>query len=169
MLQNGDILSEESALREMIASDAYIRVKQIIIAADNGNTPEENRKLAESICQKLQNGADFDAMIDQYGEDLFMFNNDDGYYICRGNRYEAFEEAAFSLQVGEFSDVVETDAGFSILMRYEKEADYLSSHFDDLCQEYFDAAYNALLQAHLETLTAAPLPALQNYTIFSMK
>jgi len=65
MLQNGDILSEESALREMIASDAYIRVKQILIAADNGNTPEENRKLAESIRQKLQNGADFDAMIDQ--------------------------------------------------------------------------------------------------------
>ncbi|MBR5446706.1 MAG: peptidylprolyl isomerase [Clostridia bacterium] len=169
MLNNGDILSEEEALRDMINSDAFIRVKQILIGADNGNTAEENRAKAEKILAELKQGADFDTLIHQYGEDLYMFNNDDGYYIIRGNRYEAFEEAAFSLQIGQFSDVVETPAGFSILMRYEKEQSYLDAHFDDLCQEYFDAAYNALLQEHLTTITAEALPVLENYTIFTME
>lgn len=169
MLNNGDILAEEDALRAKIESDEFIRVKQILIAADNGNTPEDNRALAEKAYAELKKGADFDAMIDKYGEDLYMFNNPDGYYIIRGNRWEAFEDAAFSLDVGEFSEVVETEAGFSILMRYEKESSYMNTHFDALCQEYFDAAYNALLQEHLATITVSPLPALENYTIFTME
>jgi len=169
MLNAGDILSDENTLRAKIQSDEFIRVKQILIGADNGKTPEENRALAEKIHAELKKGADFDALIAQYGEDLYMFNNDDGYYIIRGNRYEAFEEAAFSLQIGEFSDVVETPAGFSILKRYEKDPSYLDTHFDDLCQEYFDSAYNALLQEHLTTITAEALPELEKYTIFTME
>ncbi len=169
MLNQGDILSEETALSDMIHSDTFIRVKQILIAADNGNTSEENKAKADSILRDLQGGADFEVLLKEYSEDLYMFNNDDGYYICAGNRYAAFEEAAFSLDVGEYSSVVETEAGYSILMRYEKEETYLTSHFDDLCQEYFDAAYNALLQAHMETLTVEKLPALEEYTIFTME
>ncbi|MBR4961088.1 MAG: peptidylprolyl isomerase [Clostridia bacterium] len=169
MLNAGDILSNEDALRAKIQSDEFIRIKQILIGSDNGKTPEENRALAEKIHAELKKGADFDALIDQYGEDLYMFNNDDGYYIIRGNRYEAFEEAAFSLQIGEFSDVVETPAGFSILKRYEKDSSYLDAHFDALCQEYFDSAYNALLQEHLTTITAEALPELDKYTIFTME
>ena len=169
MLNSGDILSDEEELRKLIESDAFIRIKQILIASDNGNSADENRALAEDIHDRLEKGGDFDALLKEYGEDLYMFNNDDGYYIIRGNRYEAFEDAAFALDVGEFSDVVETEAGFSILMRFEKEDAYLNARFDDLCQEYFDSAYNALLQEHLTGITAEPLPALENYTIFTME
>lgn len=169
MLNRGDILSDEAALRELIESDQFIRVKQILIAADNGNSPEENRQKARSIHDKLESGTDFEALLEEYGEDLYMFNNDDGYYIIRGNRHESFEDAAFALRVGEYSDVVETPAGFSILMRYEKEDSYINKHFDALCQEYFDSAYNAILQEHRTTLTTEELPALENYTIFTME
>ncbi len=169
MLNQGDIISDEETLSDMIHSDDFIRVKQILIAADNGNTPEENKTKAKSILQELQGGGDFEDLLVAYSEDLYMFNNNDGYYICEGNRYAAFEEAAFSLDIGEYSGVVETEAGYSILMRYEKEEAYLTAHFDELCQEYFDAAYNALLQAHMETLTVEELPALEEHTIFTME
>ncbi len=169
MLNQGDITSDEAALEKMIRSDDFIRVKQILISADNGNTPEENKATAESILAQLKAGGDFEALLAEHSQDLFMFNNHDGYYICAGNRYAAFEEAAFSLEVGEYSGVVETEAGYSILMRYEKEDAYLTAHFDELCQEYFDSAYNALLQAHMETLTVEELPALDEHTIFTME
>jgi len=169
MLNSGDILSDEEALRELIESDSFIRIKQILIASDNGNSAEDNLAKAEEILAKLKSGADFEALLEQYGEDLYMFNNDDGYYIIRGNRYEAFEDAAFALEIGEYSDIVETEAGHSILMRYEKDTKYLNSHFDELCQEYFDSAYNALLQEHLTTITAEALPELEKYTIFTME
>ncbi len=169
MLNQGDIISDEDALRDMIHSDTFIRVKQILIASDNGNTPEENKKKADGILTQLKNGADFETLLAENGEDLFMFNNPDGYYICQGNRYTDFEEAAFALDIGEYSDVVETEAGYSILLRLEKEETYLDTYFDDLCQEYFDAAYNALLEAHLATITVTPLPALDEISIFTME
>ncbi len=169
MLNKGEIISDEDALEDMIHSDNFIRVKQILIAADNGETDADNRAKAQSILAKLDSGADFEKLLNEHGEDLYMFNNPDGYYICAGNRYAAFEEAAFALDIGEYSDVVQTEAGYSILMRYEKEERYLTVHFDDLCQEYFDSAYNALVQAHLETLNAVTLPALDDTTIFTME
>ncbi len=169
MLNQGDIISDEAALDKMIRSDDFIRVKQILISADNGNTPAENKATAEAILAQLQGGGDFEALLQEHSQDLYMFNNDDGYYICEGNRYAAFEEAAFALDVGETSGVVETEAGYSILKRYEKEEAYLTAHFDELCQEYFDSAYNALLQAHMETLTVEELPALEEHTIFTME
>lgn len=169
MLNNGDIVSDEDTLDDMIHSDKFIRVKQILISADNGNTPEENQATAEELYQDLQNGADFDALVAEFSQDLYQWGNDDGYYITSGVRYEAFEEAAFALEVGEYSGVIETDAGYSILKRYEKEESYLKNHFDDLCQEYFDSAYNALLQEHVKTITVEELPALDGYTIFTME
>lgn len=169
MLNRGDILSDEDTLDDMLHSDRFIRVKQILISADNGNTAEENKAAAEALYQELENGADFDALLAEYSQDLYQWGNADGYYITSGVRYEAFEEAAFALDIGEYSKVIETEAGYSILKRYEKEEKYLKAHFDDLCQEYFDSAYNALLQSHVKTLTAEELPALADYTIFTME
>ncbi len=168
MLNRGDIVSDEETLDDMIHSDQFIRVKQILISADNGNTAEENKAAAEALYGELENGADFDALLAEYSQDLYQWGNDDGYYITSGVRYEAFEEAAFALDIGEYSEVIETEAGYSILKRYEKDEKYLQSHFDDLCQEYFDSAYNALLQSHVKTLTAEPLPTLADHTIFTM-
>lgn len=169
MLNRGDIISDEDTLNDMIHSDRFIRVKQILISVDNGNTAEENKATAEELYRQLENGADFDALVAEFSQDLYQWGNDDGYYITDGVRYEAFEEAAFSLEVGEYSGVIETEAGYSILKRYEKEEKYLTNHFDDLCQEYFDSAYNALLQEHVQTLTVEELPALEGYTIFTME
>lgn len=169
MLNRGDIISDEDTLNDMIHSDRFIRVKQILISVDNGNTAEENKATAEELYRQLEDGADFDALVAEFSQDLYQWGNDDGYYITDGVRYEAFEEAAFSLEVGEYSGVIETEAGYSILKRYEKEEKYLTNHFDDLCQEYFDSAYNALLQEHVQTLTVEELPALEGYTIFTME
>lgn len=169
MLNRGDIISDEDTLNDMIHSDRFIRVKQILISVDNGNTAEENKATAEELYRQLEDGADFDALVAEFSQDLYQWGNDDGYYITDGVRYEAFEEAAFSLEVGEYSGVIETEAGYSILKRYEKEEKYLTNHFDDLCQEYFDSAYNALLQEHVLTLTVEELPALEGYTIFTME
>jgi len=169
MLEAGDIETDEAVLAEMFRSDDFIRIRQILIAADNGNSAEENRAAAEAILDRLESGGDFEALLKEYGEDLFMFNNPDGYYMTRGNRHQAFEDAAFALEIGEYSDIVETEAGFSILLRCEKEEAYLEKHFDDLRQEYSNAAYNALLQAHMETLTAEALPALESYSIITMQ
>lgn len=159
----------EEMLQPIFASDEIIRVKQILISATNGNSVEENRARIEEIYQLVESGTDFDSLIDEYGQDLYLFNNDDGYYIAKGTRHPEFEEAAFSLAIGETSGIVQTDAGYSIIKRYEKDDTYLKNHYDDLRTEYYSALYNIRLETHAAGLTIERLPVLDKYSIFTME
>jgi len=169
MLGRGEISTDEDTLRTLFESDAFIRVKQILISADNGNSPEENREKAEELLAKAKSGEDFDELVQKYGQDLYMFNNNDGYYMMKGTYFKEFEDAAFSLEIGEISDVVESSAGFSIIRRYEKEDAYLEKNFDDLAQIYFDSVYNTKLEATLAGVKAEPTELYHEYNIFNME
>ena len=97
-----------------------------------------------------------------------MFNNKDGYYFCRGTRYTAFEDAAFALKVGGISEIIETPAGYSILLRCEKEKKYLDAHMTELCAAYRDAQFSLALEKRASEMTANRREALDKYTLLTM-
>lgn len=81
---------------------------------------EEARARAQEVLDKVRRGEDFAALARQYsdepgadrtGGDLNRFG--------RGVMVAPFEQAAFSLRVGEISDIVETPFGFHIIKRTE--------------------------------------------------
>jgi len=167
MMMNGEVPSTELELREIIGGDDVIRVKQILIN-DPMLTEEENRAQAQEAYNCAAAGEDFDMLVNKYGDDWQMFNNTDGYYISRGSYTQAFEDAAFALEIGEISDLIETDAGFSIILRLEKEEEYIDKHFSTLVDEYLKGLYNIALEKHEETLTVEKTDKLKDYTIFNM-
>ena len=169
MSLDGVLPTDKNELYEILKGDALIRVKQILVPFDNGKTREENLLLAEELYRMVGDGADFDEMVQTYGGDLFMFNNPDGYYMTAGNYHEAFEEAAFALSVGEVSGIVETDAGFSIIKRYEKDPAYLSSHLDELSDAYIEGQYRLALEECAAGLEISPTEKLADYTIFNLE
>ncbi len=159
MISMGDIETDEEKLREIIESDEFIRVKQILVTSGstattedgvyivNGetHTEEEAKELAAEAQKKAAGGEDFDALVAEYGQSFYMFGNTDGYYICRGMWDSVNENAAFALNVGEVSEVIESDVGYSVFKRYEKSGDYIDSHFDEICTNWYNACYvNAL-------------------------
>lgn len=168
MIEKGDIASSDEDLHAIVRRDEFIRVKQILLSEENGNTDEENYALAEKLLSKIKSGESFEELVQKYGKDLYMFNNPNGYYICRGNRYKEFEDAAFELEIGEISGIIKTEAGYSIIKRYEKDEEYLSDNFDKLCEEYTMGKYNTLLEAHMATLSATPTEEMKNYSIFNL-
>lgn len=168
MVQKGEIPVDDETLAAVINSDEFIRIKQILIPSDNGKTEEENYKTAEDVYAKVLAGEDFDALIKEYGGDLYMFNNPDGYYMCRGSYHQTFEDTAFSLEIGETSEIIETDAGYSILKRYEKESAYIEKNFDDLAQNYIDSQYNLALEERETALTVVDTDKLADYSIFNL-
>lgn len=168
MTELGEIPSDEAELLSIINSDEFIRVKQILIPNDNGKTSEENHETAQEAYNRAMAGESFETLINEYGGDLFMFNNPDGYYIAKGSYHRNFEEAAFSLDIGEISGIVETDAGYSIIKRYEKESDYINKHFDDLAEGYIDGKYNLALEAREAELTVEATDKLADYSIFNL-
>lgn len=80
-------------------------------------TKEEAQSQIGDIAQKLEGGADFaelarshsDCGSAQAGGDLGGFG--------RGQMVKGFEDAAFALQVGDTSAVIETPFGFHIIRR----------------------------------------------------
>jgi peptidyl-prolyl cis-trans isomerase SurA len=68
------------------------------------------------IKRRLDNGEDFAAVAKQFSEDPSAENGGDLSFITKGTLSELrFEEIAFSLNVGQISDVFETRLGFHIV------------------------------------------------------
>ena len=47
-------------------------------------------------------------LVKKYGESLYMINNTDGYYVCRGMWEKENEDAVFALDEGEISEVIKS-------------------------------------------------------------
>ena len=111
---------------KILNGSRYARTRHIAVFRDNGKSDGENRALMESLKAQLDAGADFDALVSQYGEDNAQTS--DGYYFMRGEMQEAYEDAAFALKEGEISEVVEAEDGFYLIMRLEKQTEYVMMH-----------------------------------------
>ena len=174
MIERGEILADAESLQKVFDSDEFIRVKQILVSNEyitaNGGSSSDEELLAraEELLGKVNAGGDFDELVQKHGQDLFMFNNDDGYYFARGHLDKAFEDAAFGLDIGEVSGIVKTSAGYSILKRYEKDPAYIEKNFEVLGTEYIDGCYNLAVEAYARTLTVETTDELKNYSIFNL-
>ena len=75
-----------------------------------------NRKEAEQVKQKLQNGGDFTQLAKEYSIDLPMAREGGSMGIIeKGTALPEIEKVLFILNVGEISNIVETRFGFHIL------------------------------------------------------
>ncbi len=66
---------------------------------------------AQDALAKIRAGSDFDVVAADYNED-----SESSYSFARGVMPQAFEEAAFNLDNGEVSEIIETEYGYHILM-----------------------------------------------------
>lgn len=88
---------------------------------------QQQKQLAEEVLAKVKAGEDFEALLAQYGQDPGMTSNPDGYTIDKeGNSADSqgskmvteFTQGAFSVAVGETTDLVESSYGWHIIKRY---------------------------------------------------
>ena len=174
LIAAGKITADADSLQAVFDSDEFIRVKQLLVSNEYlttneyGGSDEELHARAEELLGMVKNGGDFDELVQKHGQDLFMFNNDNGYYFARGHLDKAFEDAAFALDIGEVSEIVKTSAGYSIIKRYEKDPAYIKENFETLGNEYIDGCYNLEVEAYAETLTVEATENLKNYSIFNL-
>jgi foldase protein PrsA len=91
----------------------------------------ETREEAEAVLAELQQGADFAALAKEKSLDSYSAaNGGDLDYFPRGVMNEAFETAAFSLQPGELSGVVESPNGFHIIKITDKKPEEIPPYED---------------------------------------
>ena len=82
----------------------------------------EAKKKAEEVLAKAKAGEDFSELAKEYSQDTVSAKNGgDLGFFKKGEMVKPFEEAAFSMKVGEISDLVESDFGYHIIKVTDKE------------------------------------------------
>lgn len=143
--------------------DAYERdktatVRHILFSTqqESDSARQETHELAKEILDKAQSGADFASLAEQYTEDPGS-KDTGGLYedFERGEMVPPFEEAAFSIPVGEVGDeLVETSFGFHIIKVIDRgqEEQPLEDVRTELENEIKQSKQNEVFQEHLEQL-----------------
>ena len=129
----------DASVDDRLAEEAYERMKEDVevshilvgLRARTAADKAEAKKKAESILSRIKAGEDFGALAEEYSEDGSKQNK--GYlgFIRGGRTVYPFEKAAFALQPGEVSDVVETQFGYHIIKVHSRRpnpGEFLFSH-----------------------------------------
>lgn len=82
----------------------------------------KDKETANEVKKKLDNGGDFAKLAKEYSTGPSKSKGGDLGYFGKGKMLPPFEKAAFSLEVGKISDVVQTKEGFHVIKVTDKKA-----------------------------------------------
>jgi peptidyl-prolyl cis-trans isomerase C len=99
------------------ASHILIKVEA---PADESQKKAAKQKI-EMVQQKLEAGGDFGELAKEYSEGPSNVKGGDLGFFGRGQMVKPFEDAAFALEPGETSDIVETQFGYHLITVTEKQ------------------------------------------------
>jgi peptidyl-prolyl cis-trans isomerase D len=107
---------------QVYSTPEQVRASHILFKTD-GKDEAAVKKQAEAVLARAKKGEDFPALAKKFSDD--ETNKDKGGdldYFGRGTMAKEFEDAAFSLQPGQVSDLVKTVFGFHIIKVVDKKA-----------------------------------------------
>jgi peptidyl-prolyl cis-trans isomerase D len=105
-------------LSRLYSRPAQVRASQILLNVAPTATPEEEgeaRTRGEDLLLRLRAGEDFADLAGRYSEHSSQTLGGDMGFFGAGSMRPEFEDAAFSMAVGDTSDLVRTDLGFHLI------------------------------------------------------
>jgi peptidyl-prolyl cis-trans isomerase C len=108
---------------ERFQQPEQVRASHILIRLAEGGSEEQKkaaRAKAEDVLAKVKAGGDFAALARQHSQDGSAQQGGDLNFFQRGQMVPPFEEAAFALQPGQVSGIVESPFGFHIIKVTER-------------------------------------------------
>jgi peptidyl-prolyl cis-trans isomerase C len=129
----------------------------IVPPGADANTKAAAKARAEEALKAAKAGTDFAALARRYSQDGSAQRGGDLGFVPRGQTAPAFEKAAFALQPGQISDVVESPFGFHIIKVIERRPGRVVS-FPEAAgqiQQYLEQQQrDTLAKAFVESLKA---------------
>jgi peptidyl-prolyl cis-trans isomerase D len=118
-----DIEAYYTSNAQQFQTPEQVRASHILLKTE-GKDEAAVRKQAEDVLKQAKApGADFAALAKKYSEDDgSKINGGDLDYFAKGRMVPEFEQAAFSMQPGQVSDLVKSQFGFHIIKVVDKKA-----------------------------------------------
>jgi peptidyl-prolyl cis-trans isomerase C len=102
-----------------------IHARHILIKVEEGAddaTKADAKERLETVRQKLEEGGNFEKLAEEFSEGPSKSRGGDLGFFGRGQMVPSFEEAAFALEPGEVSGIVETQFGYHLIELVEEKA-----------------------------------------------
>jgi peptidyl-prolyl cis-trans isomerase C len=109
---------------EKFKQPEQVKASHILIKVDpkaDESGKAEARKQIEMIQKKVKKGEDFEALAKEYSGCPSSTKGGDLGYFGRGQMVKPFEDAAFALEPGQVSNIVETRFGYHLIKVIEKK------------------------------------------------
>lgn len=125
----GDLSPDEltdyyASHQEAFRRQEQVQVRHILFKIPQGASKEAETEIqskAQAVLTALRNGGDFAAMAQEHSDDTATKEKGgDLGFFSRGQMVPAFEEAAFTLPVGQLSELIRTPFGYHILRVEDK-------------------------------------------------
>ena len=104
---------------DRFTEEKQVQARHILFSLADGVSDErkaDTRSTAQRILERARGGEDFAVLAEEYSQDTGTASNGgDLGLFGRGRMVKPFEEAAFDMEVGQVSDLVETTFGFHII------------------------------------------------------
>ncbi len=113
----------EARYRDNVAqytTPEQVRASHILFKTNEGQDEAAQRSKAEGVLARVKAGEDFAALAKQYSEDSSADQGGDLNFFGREAMVPEFSDAAFALQPGETSDLVQSQFGFHIIKTTER-------------------------------------------------
>ena len=141
-----------------------VRVSHILITSEPGGDPNEAKAKAKAktqdLLEQIRDGADLAELAKIHSVCPSAPNGGDLNFFPRGEATPAFDKVAFELEVGQISDVVETEYGFHIIkatdrkdpgvITFEQAREKIIEQLTDEKQSEFTDEYLKKLKAEAE-------------------
>ena len=170
----GLVASTEKEVKAYIMEN-FIHVYHIALYNDTPDEDTENFRTMTEARKLLANGSVtmYDMLhgskkVDEQTINLSAYNEDhsdlsgNGHYLTRGTWEKSYEDAAFGLKIGKFSEVVKVEKtsrsvpAYYVIQRVEMDEDYVDAHLSELQNEYYTSViYSDLLETR-EDLSFEP-------------
>ncbi|HEX2464610.1 MAG TPA: peptidylprolyl isomerase [Thermoanaerobaculia bacterium] len=120
---------------ERMRQPERVKVRHILIEVPRDATEEQRtlaRRRAEDVLAKAKAGGDFAALAREYSDDERTKQGGDLPWLSREEiKLVSFQQAAFSLDKGAVSDIIESQAGFHIIQGVDRQASRVAE-FDEV-------------------------------------
>jgi len=155
-----DTLFSDAQLQERWSTEgpgAEIRARHILLRVPAEATQAQRdsvKQFAETLRQRAAAGENFAALATQHSEDPGSAQRGgDLDYFGRGRMVAPFEEAAFKLQVGQISPVVETPFGYHVIRVEDRRQSQMGGQREQFRQYLVTQAHQLAETAYLDSLS----------------
>jgi parvulin-like peptidyl-prolyl isomerase len=129
--------------------------------ADPKTDPNEAKAKAKAkakdLLQQIKDGADFTELAKAHSDCLSASKGGDLGFFPRGESTPQFEKVAFELEIGQISDIVETEYGCHIIKAMDQKDASVTSYEqakDDIIKNLTEKKQQAFAEKYISSLKA---------------